>query len=293
MLFSEAILKFESWETYSLRPYTLRGHRLDLRSFCLYLRNPDIESIGLEDLLKYLDDLKLLGWDSNSFGRKVNILKKFFKFFKDQDYKVLNYELLPQIPYTPKIPKVIDEKQFKKLIASIKTNLLDDQRNRAIIMMLWDTGARNGEILSLNIEDLDLVKQKVVIKTEKGKHIRPFREIMWTKKTNDILKRFIQDRGVKSGPLFISISNNTEKSGNRLTVSGCACLLRRLCKKAGIDSYNPHSFRHHMAHDILDKGGSIGHVAKILGHSSIRSSFNYIQLNDREMEESYRRFKGD
>jgi integrase/recombinase XerD len=256
------------------------------------LRNPEIEKIGLEDVLQYLNDLKYLGWDQNVFQKKIGILKKFFKFFRDQEYKVLNYELLPQIEYTHKIPKVIDDENYAKLLKSIKTNLPDDLRNRALVMMLWDTGARNGEILSLNIEDIDLDQQKAVIRTEKAKFNRPFREIMWTRKTNEVLERYLKDKGITTGPLFTNLSNNYKLHG-RLKINGLCHLLRVLCDKAKIPRYNPHSFRHHMAHDILEKGGSIGHVAKILGHASIKSSFNYIQLNDREMKDAYRRFKGD
>lgn len=293
MSFKEAIEKFIAWRSFTVKPLTNRGDVYDLRIFCLFMRNCEIEKIGLEDVISYLDFLKDLGWDKNSLIQKVSVLKKVFKFYKDQGLKVLSHELIPVIKYEHRIAKVIDEASHNKLLATLKTNLEDDLRNRLLLMMLWDTGARNGEILSLNIEDIDTEKKEAVIRSEKsrgGSAGRPFRQIMWTDKTNEVLKRWLQLRE-KRGPLFISVAYSNY--GGRLKTNGLCGLLRRLAADAGMDNFNPHSYRHHMAHDILEKTGNIVKVAKILGHADARSSLSYLHLNDKELEETYRFVKGD
>lgn len=292
MLFTEAIKKYESWKTYSVKHFTLRGDSYDLRHFCLFLRNPELENVGLDDVLDFLKYSKEIGWSNNSLAKKAKVIEKFFVFCVDMGWKVPSPKLIPRMSYEHQIAKVIDDENYNILIKSIKTNYTDDLRNRLLLMMLWDTGARNGEVLSLNIEDLDMEKQKAIIRTEKAKFHRPFREVMWTEKTNEVLKRWLERRGVKTGALFIQLSNNPHSGKTRLTPNGLSGLLRKLCDDAKIERFNPHSFRHHMAHDILNKGGSIMGVAKILGHSSPKSSFNYIQMNDKELEETYRKIKG-
>lgn len=290
MLLQEAIRQYQAWRTYTIKDLTLKGNYYDLRLFCLFLRNPQIENIELKDVLDYLKQLKQLEWDQNSLISKMLAIKKFFKFFKDQGYRVLNYDLIPTIHYTQRLAKVMDEETHKKLLGTLKTNYPDDLRNRLILMLLWDTGARNGEICSLNVEDCDLVEKKAVIRTEKSRGQRPFREIMWTEKTNEVLKRWITLRD-KTGPLLVSLAH-THK-GLRLKPSGIGFLLRKLCDQAKLAHINPHSYRHHMAHDVLNKGLSIVHVAKILGHSNPKSSFAYLHLNDKELRDTYRKVKGD
>ena len=69
-------------------------------------------------------------------------------------------------------------------------------------------------------------------------------------------------------------------------------MLRRYSNRARIPFVNPHSFRHHMGHDVIQKGGSSADVIKHLGHSTLASSTIYTMMIDRELEERYRTFKG-
>ncbi len=68
-------------------------------------------------------------------------------------------------------------------------------------------------------------------------------------------------------------------------------MLRRYSNRAGIPYLNAHSFRHHMGHDIIQKGGSAADVMNILGHATLSSSSIYTMMNDKELEARYRLFK--
>jgi site-specific recombinase XerD len=163
--------------------------------------------------------------------------------------------------------------------------------------MLWDTGARNGELLSLDISDIDSARRRAIIRTEKSRGWRPIREIFWTDPTNRNLERWMakradlaMDNELKDlEALFISVCNFF---GRRLSLKGIGEMLRRYCNRAKIPCINAHSFRHHMGHDIIRKGGSSADVMNILGHASIQSSAIYTMMNDRELETRYRKFKG-
>ncbi len=198
------------------------------------------------------------------------------------------------------MPRVADDQTYKQLVSAVPIQTNDPRhiRNLAIINLLWDTGARNGEILSLDVGDLQLDRMRAIIRTEKSKGRRPIREIFWTADTHGNILRWLKKRDhlkdimqfKDSDALFPSVNN--QKAGQRLTVKGVGEMLRRYSNRAKIPYMNAHSFRHHMGHDIIKKGGSTADVMNILGHASVQSSTVYTMMTDVELEKRYRVFKG-
>src|SRR3989338_973188 len=150
MQFKEAIDQFSGWRKFKVKIQTVRGYDQTLRQFCLFLRNPEIEDININHVMDYLNGMKDMGWDQNSFVGKCMALRKFFEFYRLQGYAVINEELIPIMQAERKLPRVATIEEYKKLIGAIpeKTNDPRHIRNFALINLLWDTGARNGEILS-------------------------------------------------------------------------------------------------------------------------------------------------
>jgi len=302
MKLNEAIEKFSNWRKWQVKKDTVRGYDLILKQFCLFVRNCDIEHIRLEDVLSWFSLLEMLQYQRNSFIPKAQALKKFFEFYKMQGFVVLEPDLirLPSKEY--KIPRVASEENYRKLLSAIPKQTNDPRhiRNRAIIMLLWDTGARNGEITALDLEDVNTEQMRAVIKTEKSKGRRPFRELFWTKETNEALQAWIEKREFLKKTkmphmeecLFPSIcSGALNLSGKRITNKGVAEFLRRYSNRANIPYQNAHSFRHHMAHDIISQGGSAADVMNILGHASLSSSSIYTMMTGKELENRYNIFK--
>lgn len=304
MRFNEAIEKFKNWRTFKVKKQTVKGYDRELRNFCLFLRNPDIEAITINDVMDYLNGKADLGWDRNSFVGTCMALRKFFEFYRMQNYPVIDENLIPIPQKEYKIPRVADEENYKKLLGIIPTKTNDPRhiRNLAIINLLWDTGARNGEIVSLNVSDLQLDRMKAVIKTEKSRGRRPIREIFWTADTNESLKRWLEKREhlkekvffKEPEALFVSTcgSGGISRSGSRFQIKGVGEMLRRYSNRAKIPNMNPHSFRHHMGHDVIKKGGSSADVMNLLGHASVQSTTIYTMMTDTELEKRYRVFKG-
>jgi site-specific recombinase XerD len=81
MLFKDAIDEFTNWRTFKINGTTTRGNDKDLRLFCLFLRNPQIEDVTLNNVMEYLNLMKEIGWAHNSFISKCMALKKFFEFY--------------------------------------------------------------------------------------------------------------------------------------------------------------------------------------------------------------------
>lgn len=301
MLTKDAIYQFSNWRQFKVKKETVRGYDRELRNFCLFLRNPEIENITLSDVMEYLNGMAELGWDRNSFVGKCMALRKFFEFYRLQGYKVIDEELIPIPDKVMKLPRVANNEQFNQLISVIPKDSNDPRhiRNLAIIGLLWDTGARNGEICSIDMNELDLKEMRTIIRTEKAKSRRPFREIFWTKTTNDYLERWIEKRKhlekqVKfdePNALFVSVTS--VKYGQRFSIRGLGEMLRRYCNKAQMPYMNAHSFRHHRGHHIIKSGGSTSDVMNILGHSSVQSTTIYTMMRGKELEDRARLFLGD
>ncbi|MFN3781543.1 MAG: tyrosine-type recombinase/integrase, partial [Candidatus Kapaibacteriota bacterium] len=182
MRFSDAIQKFIEWRSFKSSGDTIRGYELTLRQFGVFVRNCDLEEVSLDDIIEYYKLQKLFKWDERTFVVRSSALRTFFNFYRQQGYQVIDPQLIPMPKVTPKVPRVATEEQYQKLLSIIPKNNKDPRhiRNLAIINLLWDTGARVGEVRALNISDLDFSRNRAVIHTEKSRGVRPLREIFWT-----------------------------------------------------------------------------------------------------------------
>lgn len=303
MKLNEAIEGFKLWRGFKVRQNTVKGYDMILRQFCLYVRNCDLEAVRLEDITSWFYLMQQLKWDYNSFVPKAMALRKFFEFYYKQKQTAIDPWLIPIPEKQYKIPRVADEANYRKLLAAIPTETNDPRhiRNLAIVNLLWDTGARNGEILALDTHDIEHTRMRAVIKTEKSRGRRPIREIFWTEETHKNIERWIVKREqlkrkmTLKDPtaLFISVCSGAKanSSGQRLSIKGVGEMLRSYSNKAGIPPMNAHSFRHHMGHFVITKGGSAADVMNILGHASLASSSIYTMMQNQELEARYRQFK--
>lgn len=296
MLMNQAIQRFSEYRAFKVKEQTVRGYDRDLRFFCLYLRNPEIENISLDDVLSYLKGMIELGWDKNTFVGKCMALRKFFEFYRLQGHKVLDPELVPLPSVERKIPRVADEESYKRLIQVIPQDSNDPRhiRNNALIRLLWDTGCRISELLSFDMEDMDVERRTILIKTAKNKGSRPFRHVFWTEETNIYLKKWLEKREylmstrVFSDTHAIFVCVTSTHVGERLTKGGLGEVLRRYSNKARIPYVNAHSFRHRVGHEIIKRGGSTADVMNILGHASVQSTTVYTMMAGTELEDRYK-----
>lgn len=295
MKFKEGIDQFIEWKGISNEASTVRGYAQDLKIFCLLLHNKPVEDITLDDVIGCISDMQEAGWTQAALMRKCMALRKFLEFMRMTGHDTLQKELIPIPKPEFTMPRVATEENYKKILSAIPGHRKDPRhiRNRAIIRLLWDSGMRVGELASLNTDDIDLKAMKGFVRTEKNRGSRPFRPIFWTDATNRCLKLWMAKRDYLAPPtekaLFISCVS--WRKGQRLTSKGVAEALRRCSNRANLPYMNAHSFRHHMGHEIIKKGGSNSDVANILGHASLLSTLTYTQLSSKEVEDRYRMLK--
>lgn len=279
---------------------TASRYLITLRIFCLCMQDPLLEDLELSHVLWYLMETERLGWKPNGRNLIALAIRKLIEYANLRGYRTFNEQLIPLPEKSFSIPRVANIESFKKLLDQIpvKTNNAHYIRNRAILPLLWDTGARVGEILSLNINDLDLKKCTAIILTEKNRGRRPVRQIFWTKETNNAIKTWLKKlEEIKKDysfgddeALFVSISKSpqTVVRGTRMTDRGVAEIMRVLSNRAGLPVVtNAHSLRHAMGRDVKKVLRADSSVSNILGHSSIESSYIYSMLFGEDLREEW------
>ena len=180
-----------------------------------------------------------------------------------------------------KTDKVIKETYSDEVMEQLRDNC-DNLRDLAIIDLLASTGMRVGELVKLNINDIDFTNRECVV-FGKGNKERP---VYFDARTKIHLKNYLNSRTDKNQALFVSL----DAPYNRLQISGVEIRLRNLGRRLGINKVHPHKFRRTMATRAIDKGMPIEQVQSLLGHSQIDTTMHYAMVNQNNVKEAHRKF---
>ncbi len=291
MTILKAIKEFENWKTINTGKATIYYYDRHLKYFCLFLRDPqyDIEKIKLKDIILFVNLSKEIGWGDSNVQEKTVVIRNFFEYYYKRGRNVVNPELIPVPRTRDKIPKVANIKDYKKIIKMLEEDKrMQGIRNLAIIKMYYDTAIRRNELLSLNVSD---VKERTCkIETEKAKRFC-HRQIFWSMDTQKSIDKWLK---VRSGllplikdkeALFVCLDGN--KFGERLGKGGINEMLRRLSKKIGIPTLNPHSLRHLFGKDCAEKNLNNSNISTLMGHTNLNYSLRYTRLYGKELHKQH------
>lgn len=241
----------------------------------------DIASITRHDMRLYITHIRGRDLSRESIRSYIRSLRVFWKF-ASLEYRIDNaMETIKEPKAKHRKPQGIKESDFIKLFNAIE-DTETGIRDRAILCLFADTGARLGGIVSLQIDSIDTIR-RYGIATEKGFHQRT---LYWTYYTNQLIDKWITVRPpTESKSLFVSMQEGREHTG--LTKSGVYQVLKRLKIKAGVTGKsNPHSFRHNFARQYLLSGGDVVTLAKILGHKDVNMTAEYYAIfDDKELSQ--------
>jgi site-specific recombinase XerD len=165
----------------------------------------------------------------------------------------------PRVPESP-VP-VVSVDDFRKLLRTAEGRDYTARRDTAILMMMFDTGIRRGELEGLTVEDIDL-RDRLAYVTGKGGHTRAVR---FGTKTAVSIDRYLRlrrgHRRADSPALWLG-------QDGPLTGSGFAQIIAKRCAAAGLPRLHPHQFRHTFAHEYLANGGQEGDLQRLAGWRS-------------------------
>lgn len=155
------------------------------------------------------------------------------------------------------------------------------ERNRAIILLLLDTGLRASELCSLTIADVDLQQRRITM-MGKGRKIRT---VKFSPRTGETLWKYLTTRpNARAGDALI-----TTLRGSPLDNGQLYQILRRIGKRAGVGDTHPHRFRHTFATEFLRNGGDPYTLQDLLGHSSMEMVRRYVHTSQIDIDEQHRR----
>ena len=156
------------------------------------------------------------------------------------------------------------------------------KRDVAIIDLLYSTGIRVGELVNLNIQDIDFEQRECIVFGKGEKE----RRVYFDAKTKIHLKEYLNSRIDDNNALIVSL----DAPYNRLQISGVESRIRNLGRSLGLNKIHPHKFRRSMATRAIDKGMPIEQVQKILGHSQIDTTMQYAIVNQNNVKSSHQKY---
>ena len=152
----------------------------------------------------------------------------------------------------------------------------------AIIDLIYSTGIRVGELVNLDIEDINFEERECIVYGKGDKE----RKVYFDARTKLHLQLYLQSRNDDNRALFVTL----DKPHARLKISGVEIRLRKLGRKLNMERIHPHKFRRTMATRAIDKGMPIEQVQKLLGHQQIDTTMQYARVNQTNVKMSHRKF---
>jgi len=267
---------------------TFQSYRRDIMQYEQYLNlnHLEYEKIEENEVKGYLDYLNNLNKKPTTISRHLASIRLFYQY-------LLKNNIVQQDPTSNvQAPKI--EKKAPSILTSEEVSLLLSQphnvdlkgiRDKAMLEFAYATGMRVTEIISLNIEDINLEEGVVNCKTRTKTRNIPLGKISlnalkeYVEKVRDIL---ISDKNEKA--LFVNIN------GKRLTRQGVWKIVKYYKEQAHITKeITPHVLRHSFATHLLQNGADLKSIQTMLGHSDISSTQVYMQFQDESLKNIYRK----
>ncbi|MCT2877704.1 site-specific tyrosine recombinase/integron integrase [Lactobacillus delbrueckii] len=238
-----------------------------------------IRKVTTEQMREYLVNYQKI----NDCGKTTidNIrrnISSFFSWLEEEDY-ILKSPMR-------RIHKIRTKKAVKNIISDEEIERLRDGckciRDVAMIDLLYSTGIRVGELVRLNIADINFSERECVVFGKGDKE----RRVYFDAKSKIHLLNYLESRHDENPALFVTL----DKSSKRLKISGVEIRLRELGRALNLDKIHPHKFRRTMATRAIDKGMPIEQVQKILGHSQIDTTMQYAIVNQNNVKAAHRKY---
>lgn len=267
---------------------TLDSYQRDLRAFETYLKQKTklkIEEARQGDIVSYLAFLHAKGKANSTISRNVASIRSFFHY-------MVRVQMLPYDPTvhidTPKIekrlPKVMTVAQVEKLLTSPDLNTIAGIRDKAMLELLYATGIRVTELVSVELPDLNLSAGflKCMGKGSKERII-PIGEIAQRALVHYIeVSRPRLSKGEVNHALFLN------HHGTQISRQGFWKLLKKYTREAGIMAdITPHTLRHSFATHLLERGADLRAVQEMLGHADISTTQIYTHVTRSRLKDVY------
>jgi site-specific recombinase XerD len=288
MTFEKSIELYIRSRSSRLSARTVSTYQSVLKLFCAWLKNPDLSTINDDILDDYLVHLKEI-YQERTRCLHANAIRAFLKHWSAKGEITVAWEIIQGPRITETFPDFISSEQFDLIDETLDEDDYSQLTRKVVFQLLWNTGMRISELLSLKIADIRADRNYTYITTMKTKKLRM---VMWNDECHRLLMKYIGIRICmnKAEHLFQTApSRRNAGERTRLQQRSVQRWCRELQRFLGFP-IRPHAFRHGKCHEILNAGGNRHQVQSIAGHSSITSSEIYVRLNLQEQGSLLQRF---
>ncbi len=219
-------------------------------------------------------------------------LRSFFKYLIRQKIHVLAPEMIELGKARDRSIKFLSPQDLVRLFDAVETRELRGLRDRAILEVLFSTGLRVSELVSLNKDDANLESGEFSVMGKGGKR----RVVFLSKDAKAWLQQYLAKRNDPYRPLFLRYSGPKAKDGltdekSRLTARSVERMVEKYRKKAGLlERLGPHALRHSFATDLLTHGADLRSVQEMLGHKNISTTQIYTHVTNPHLREIHEKF---
>lgn len=263
--------------------HTIINYSLDLRDFGNFLGDTKLETVIYLDLRRYLAHMKEKNYSKRTIARKLASLRSFFKFLYREGYLKTNPASSIATPkLEKKLPLFLDVDEVVKLIEAPDEKDLIGLRDRAILETLYSTGMRVGELIQLNIDNIDFISGVVkVFGKGRKERLAPIGD-----KALRTIRNYLDKRGVIRFHDRKAVFLN--KNGTRLTDRSVRRVIEKYIKRVSLrNGISPHTLRHSFATHLLDRGADLRSVQELLGHANLSTTQIYTHVTTKRLKDVY------
>lgn len=291
----ELYLRYLKYEK-NLSFNTINSYQKDLFHFVNYVGRLGIveaSDLSLDNFRKYLKFLDNFKYSNRTLVRKYSSLINFFRFLEDNSYTDIQLTQFIRVPKRHyRFYTYLSKDEIERLLESIKPDGDIGVRDRALVELIYSTGTRVGEVVSILLKDIDLENREVMV-TGKGNKRRIVylnqSALFWLRKYLEIRSNLefskSLNRYVKNPYLFLN------RFGKAISTRSICNIVKKYLRKAGIEkNISPHSIRHSFATHLLQEGAGVREIQALLGHENISTTQVYTHLNVKKLKKDYKNF---
>ncbi len=245
----------------------------------------DVESIHLRG---YVSSLRLRGLSSRSIARQIVTVRRFYRFLETEG--LVTTHPVPEFHMSGtgrKLPHALNADDMRALLSQPDPNELLGARDQAMLELLYATGLRVSELVTLKVQQLDFSAGYLTVKGKGSK----MRAVPFGKWAREKLLSYMEQarrrllKGKQSPFVFIN------RSGHPLTRQGFWKIIRGYAVAAGIDKkVSPHTLRHSFATHLLEGGADLRSVQSMLGHADISTTQIYTHVDGNRLKQVHQRY---
>jgi integrase/recombinase XerC len=267
--------------------YTIINYGKDLKIFKKYLDTEHINNIDKIDykiLRQYLSFLYDFDYEKKTIIRNVSTLRSFYKYCHKEGIIKSNPMTLIESPkLDKKLPKVLNTIEVEDILNIPDLNTPIGQRDSVILELIYSTGVRVSELISIKLSDIDFCSHKIIISGKGNKE----RIVLFGSVLENKLNVYLNDgrlKLLKNQNDYLILNHN----GNKITSRGIELIIDKVLRAGHINfKISPHTLRHTFATHMLNNGADLKTVQELLGHESLSTTQIYTHVSNERLRNVY------